>query len=494
MTQPIDYIVTPQRTGLRGRPTYTAMGDSIYANGSLNPTVTGITASGTTATTASTAHGFQVGQSFRMANAAQAQYNGFFTVATVPDANSFTYTMKSAPSVTTATTASAFVCVNQSRYSDRFIPELFNQLSGLKMSLQGNCAVGGDKASDTVARLAENLAFYTPDYAFVCVGTNDIANDIAAATTKANLITIANTLIAFGVVPIMTTIPPVGTGASWYSTTRRQNLWNLNDWIIDYFGANPKVVLIDLFAYMVGPTDANGAYNTSYAESDGVHPSKTGAFAAAGKINTQLASFMPKPKRAKFLANNYAGSSSSYELCDVAILNTATGGTVTGTGASGTAASGLTVTAAGGGSQTVVASVVARADGIGNNQRMVLTGVASLDRAELTLTTSINGRVSAGDKIVLEANISGASVGSGFRYVQFGIEHTAGGLSGNTLALSSSGTGFWGEDFDMWVETPEFVVPAGGVTTLRFKIVFAFQAAGSGTFEVGRISLRKKQT
>jgi hypothetical protein len=47
----------------------------------------------TTATVAWTAHGFAVGQRLLVAGAAQSEYNGETVIATVPDANSFTYTV-----------------------------------------------------------------------------------------------------------------------------------------------------------------------------------------------------------------------------------------------------------------------------------------------------------------------------------------------------------------------------------------------------------------
>lgn len=71
--------------------------------------ITSITRSGYTATVTQTAHGLAVGDEVLIQGAAQLDYNGLQTVATVPTANTYTYTVQGTP-VTPATgtlTASA---------------------------------------------------------------------------------------------------------------------------------------------------------------------------------------------------------------------------------------------------------------------------------------------------------------------------------------------------------------------------------------------------
>lgn len=67
-----------------------------------------LTSSSTTATLEDTAHGLVVGQYVTIAGADQAAYNGTFRIASVPDADSFTYTMGSDP-VDTATGTITYV-------------------------------------------------------------------------------------------------------------------------------------------------------------------------------------------------------------------------------------------------------------------------------------------------------------------------------------------------------------------------------------------------
>lgn len=78
-----------------------------FSTGScLNPSifVTSITAVGTIATvTTRYQHSLAAGATIRVVNADQSQYNGTFRIASVTGANTFTYVMLTAPTVTTAT-------------------------------------------------------------------------------------------------------------------------------------------------------------------------------------------------------------------------------------------------------------------------------------------------------------------------------------------------------------------------------------------------------
>jgi hypothetical protein len=62
-----------------------------------NEPVSAITSSSKTATATCTAHGYQAGQVVTISGASPAAYSGRFVVASVIDANTFTYTMASAP-------------------------------------------------------------------------------------------------------------------------------------------------------------------------------------------------------------------------------------------------------------------------------------------------------------------------------------------------------------------------------------------------------------
>lgn len=78
--------------------------DACLVNGFGSQTVSTLTASGTTVTaTFGSAHNFMQYQVIKIAGATQTEYNGEHRILTVPNANSITFQLAAAPSVTTAT-------------------------------------------------------------------------------------------------------------------------------------------------------------------------------------------------------------------------------------------------------------------------------------------------------------------------------------------------------------------------------------------------------
>ena len=78
--------------------------DACLVNGFGSQAVSTLTAVGTTVTaTFGSAHNFMQYQVIKIAGATQTEYNGEFRILTVPNANSITFKLAAAPSVTTAT-------------------------------------------------------------------------------------------------------------------------------------------------------------------------------------------------------------------------------------------------------------------------------------------------------------------------------------------------------------------------------------------------------
>lgn len=135
----------------------------------LKPTlfVTSMTASGTTITvTTRYAHNLGVGATIIVAGCDQSQYNGNWTIATVPTATTFTYTASYAPTVTTATGFPIRVSPNTwygssirigffdsqnglfFEYDGQQLYAVWRQsvlqLNGLATVTKGSCTVGGN--------------------------------------------------------------------------------------------------------------------------------------------------------------------------------------------------------------------------------------------------------------------------------------------------------------------------------------------------------------
>lgn len=82
--------------------------------GTNTPKACSITRSGSTATVTCTAHGYAVNDEVVILGANQSEYEGHFTVATVPDANTFTVTVSGTPATPATAELASIRCVKLS--------------------------------------------------------------------------------------------------------------------------------------------------------------------------------------------------------------------------------------------------------------------------------------------------------------------------------------------------------------------------------------------
>jgi lysophospholipase L1-like esterase len=122
-------------------------------------------------------------------------------------------------------------------------------------------------SSDWVTRLPPFTAML-PQYAFILLGTNDLANNRAVASIQTDLTTIANTLIEADITPIFLTVPPNGHAAT----------ATLNTWI-----KAQSWSYVDIYPSLVG---ADGvSLNSLYDHGDGIHPNDAGHTVIADAVN-----------------------------------------------------------------------------------------------------------------------------------------------------------------------------------------------------------------
>jgi OmcA/MtrC family decaheme c-type cytochrome len=127
---------------------YDAGGDPIFSGSPIAiegtlPAVSSITASGTTATiTFGAVHGLGAGDRINVQGASQSQYNGRFTVATVPNTTTATYTMSSAPTVSPATvqTGASAIIAGTGPFSDHGPGSGGGSTLNLKIGWKGSSA------------------------------------------------------------------------------------------------------------------------------------------------------------------------------------------------------------------------------------------------------------------------------------------------------------------------------------------------------------------
>jgi lysophospholipase L1-like esterase len=152
------------------------------------------------------------------------------------------------------------------------------------------------------------------------------------------------------------------------------------------------------------------------------------------------------------------------------------------------------------GSGAAVASMVARADGLGNNQRIVITPGSASDSFDIELdftpsTDTLPKSAFAGRTYVAEAEMSLSGVsGSNLTEIRWNLIAVVGGVTVQTYALNgyADGPSVNANVSAFHLRTAPLVMPAGLITSFKFMMVLQFGAAGTAiTLDLGRIALRE---
>lgn len=177
-----------------------------------------------------------------------------------------------------------------------------------------------------------------------------------------------------------------------------------------------------------------------------------------------------------------------------ALLASGSGGTAD-SGATGTAAANIRVHRLAG-TGTVVASVVARADGFGNNQRVVFTSAAANDRFAIWnagstgagwLAEFVVGRSYSFECELSLSGVSGSNLSELMVRMIFSIDgNTYAARCLDTYESGSPNTGYTGDIASLKVKTPLIKLPAGTLTQAYFEVAGRASAAGTAlTLEMG---------
>lgn len=159
-------------------------------------------------------------------------------------------------------------------------------LSGQRMRNLYNGGVGGDTTTMALARMS-SIIFQAPNVCIIGGGvTNDIAQNLTAATTRANLTAMVTQLRAAGITPLFRNCPPRGAGTGEYNTDALAiaAVNAHNAWLAGYAAAEGLEVF-DIYTPLVDPaTSLIAATKTA----DGIHPNLTGALAVARAFRDNL--------------------------------------------------------------------------------------------------------------------------------------------------------------------------------------------------------------
>ena len=364
-----------------------------------------------------------------------------------------------------------------------------NAFLGGAFSLIANAGVSGQRTDEMLARIESDVIARDPDWVFVQGGWNDINAGYTSQAVIDTLTAICSMLSSRGINVVLLAVAPNNSVTAGIA----RKLHIINKGLREYAFSTGGVYFVDTYAAVVDPTSATAAF-ASLMSSDGTHLSAYGARAYGKAISDVLGevvqsyNYLPSSN-----AESYGVDSSSKQIIDNPLL-IGTGSAPTGTGASGNLATGWAGGTGGSGASSAAFSLVARSDGKGNNQRIVVSGAAASSSINIRQTGLVS-RATNGDVLyaVGEVTISGAS---DVRSVNLGGSATVGGVTYqlNTLEANGASVNPDQSSFTLQLRTPEFTIPAGSLTTVQFVVSATFGTTGTGalTMEIGRCGLYKK--
>lgn len=375
-----------------------------------------------------------------------------------------------------------------------WLPALMAQR--VKLPYANSFAVSGAKYADIIATqlpllVAAQAAGAGITHCVVLCGTNDF-NVTAQATIKTQAAAVWTALRNLNIKPVHVIDLPRMV-ASWTSTHMKLRD-EFNQWLRDYAGIN-GVALIDPFAQIADPANANGDPLSGYYQSDGIHPAPLTGYQVGLALKRYFDSvplpYFSRPSSRGDLydaANNVRGNL----LVDAGLFAGGTGGTSNGTGASGTVATGWQNRVISG-TMTAVGSIVARTDegAVGNWQQTTIT-VTTAGVHRLELDAGLTG-FAAGDVLVGEVDVKVASAVK-LLYAQlntFDADGTGATVKGS-IAFKNPGLAglYMPSDYQVRLRTEPFTLGTG-ITNLPFRLEAGFENGGSAVISYGAASLRK---
>lgn len=202
----------------------------------------------------------------------------------------------SAKFMTTSTPAFA-VALGDSQTAGTLTPGLTypNMASALVERRVGivNKGIGGNTTAQMLARVQADVIALSPRMCLFMGGTNDIANSVPPADTRANIIAIADAVTAAGIEFVINTIPP----RNQHGILGAGKVRDLNNWI-RLWGAARGFRIVDLNPLLVNPKSGEYAAGMNV---DAVHPSAAAIMLMAQAV-AQVLTANPRTSLAPSLA------------------------------------------------------------------------------------------------------------------------------------------------------------------------------------------------
>lgn len=452
--------------------------------------ITSIVRSNGVATVTISGHGMPTGRLIEVQAMTPDTFNTASAAITRTGANTFTYASPGTDGSATVTLGSV---IDRSWNSSRGYWWYANMLLGGRLKNVLTAGYGGETTAQRLLRLDTVIAanpWWVIDWGFY----NDIGTSgFTAAVTAANLAAIYARLTSAGIRVIAVTEPPLHASGPKWSAANTEYILAVNRAIRSYATVNQNVVVADCYPLLVDATNTTnrGAILSGMDDTDNIHAVGKGQYYVAKAIYNAVNSLIPlNSPLVNCTAEALVTAQGAYNVIDNAPW-TNSGGTVTSP-ATGTAATGITVERLSGSTGACVASVPARADGVGYDQQMIVTpaGVESWIMRSNTGSAIILG-LTGGEyrRLILSLAVSGVAGSTLLAcYAYFSV--TVDGVSyQTTLGGSIVSPNQLTEDYSGVLVSEPTLIPVGTITNASWAVRADFSGTGSAvTIKVGRVS------
>lgn len=377
------------------------------------------------------------------------------------------------------------VQVNDSSYHTNISPvEYANAKSGGRMVLVKNSGIAGNTTDQMVARMQTDLVNVPAAVALIHGGTNDPIAAGQEYLTFNNLRTLWEASMASGKWTIGFT---EYAGSSDGAGKPAQKI-RLNNLIREWWAGRAGGELIDLFALLSDPL-ANPPTVKANITRDGLHMAPFGAQTWGDGLVPSFTRLTGQPLALVNSVMDCIGNEPlSTNLCDNSLMQ-GTSGTISGAGNSGTLPTGWSGTGAVG---TNVFSVVARADGIGNDLRIATTmgGSGNLN----TFYSLTLARILAGTYVV-EGELTCESTAGGLNTLQVNANIQVDGVTKLIgCFLQATATGVLAvptAQVYRFRSIPLVIPPFANCTFGQLRFQQQYNAAGGSVARLGRVAFRR---
>lgn len=369
------------------------------------------------------------------------QLNGWHTVTAAAGNNSATLDYSGSDSGTATGKANGIRLIGSAQISMKGWFNTFNAVLGSPFEVTGIVGMGGATSAYLLADFKHALSL-NPDMVIIMAAENSIFTGVSAASVFSDVRGMIDTCLAAHITPMVCEcmMPDTGYGAA--STAEKYVVLQFNKMLNNYARDNAGILVVPYMPTVTSPTSTTFAANAGLLLSgDGLHPTSQGG----AKIGTDMAvrfSGFFKPSFLNVSAGDaYAVDPASKQLCPNPLMQ-GIAGTEAG-GATGDTATSWTLTLSTGATATAAGTVVARADGFGNDQVITIGGTAnSGDYVKFHCTLPVEA-ITAGGKIKVGFSLDVSGLANvkdvnGYQQVQYTGNGSYIGLNNGSTALVSA--------------------------------------------------------